>query len=341
MGPQHLACGATGIQVEGVHDGETKAARRHGVAFGFLVLVKRDLHAGDARHAPHLGEERRRRMSVAPPMRAEQHYAVSVAAPGVGEVPSPLVIETHERLDPARAIEVGPLVAHAQMRFDDASADRLCVENAGVALEMPANPRSAILLDAAIALGVHRPMVEGAFVSRLAGDVPPPARLAVDDRDVRADMTPVQKRHPHVARREACLIVLLRGKDATRDSHALEVDDRLGKYGKARRLDAMRSGIETLAQRDRDLVIDPAVMRIPKPSVAVFGRDVHIGRTGRTLEILQAPGIGFADWHARSIRLPYDASIIGPGRPEHGPKNSYPSRSKQRRESSPRRAPMS
>src|ERR1044072_9890272 len=102
-------------------------------------------------------------------MRTEQHHTVSVAALGVGKVPSPLVIKTHERLDPARAIEVGPLVAHAQMGFDDASADRLGIEDAGIALEMPADPRSTIVLDPALALRLHRPMVEGVFISRFAG----------------------------------------------------------------------------------------------------------------------------------------------------------------------------
>src|SRR5262249_42735818 len=145
----------------------------------------------------------------------------------------------------------------------------------------------------------------------------------------------------HVPRCETCFVLPLRGENAARDSHALEVDDRFGKHGKVRRRHAMRSGIETLAQRDRDLVIDPAVARIPKPSVAVFGRDVHTRWTDRILEILQAPGIGFADRHARSIRSSYDASIIGPGRPAHGPKNSYRRPSKRRPGSSPRRAPMS
>src|SRR5262249_61751096 len=36
--------------------------------------------------------------------------------------------------------------------------------------------------------------------------------------------------------------------------------------------------------------------------VAVFGRNVHVRRTGGALEILQTPGVGFADRHRCSIR---------------------------------------
>src|SRR5262249_24585129 len=71
----------------------------------------------------------------------------------------------------------------------------------------------------------------------------------------------------------------------------------------ARRRHAVRSGIETLAQRDRDLVVDPAMIWKPQPGIAVFGRNVHVRRTVGAFEILQAPGVGFADRHGRSIRL--------------------------------------
>src|SRR5262249_18506300 len=379
MRAQHLAPGAAGVQVECVDDGETKAARRHSVALGFFVLVKRDLYARTAGHLPHLCGERSRRVAIARAMRPEQHHAVSVAPVVIGEVPSPLMVEAHERIDPAGAVEVRPLIAHAQMHLDHATADRLGVEDAGVALEMPADPRAAILLDAAIARGVHGPMIEGAFPAGLSGDVAPPARLAVNDRHVRADMAAIQQRHPHVPGREARLVFRLRGEDAARDPHALEVGDRLGEHGKVRRRHTVRSGIETLAQRDLDLVVDPAMIRKPKPGVAVFGRNVHVRRTGGAFEILQAPGVGFADWHRCSIRLeepvyspeavgwakarawravprrrssmpgktrghaslcpPYEKNLSGPRTPAHGWKNLRRRRSIRRGESIPIRAP--
>src|SRR5260221_3886382 len=150
MGPQHLAPGTAGLQVKGVDDGQSKAAGRHGVALGFLVLMKRDLHARDTGQAPHLRHERGRRMAIARTVRPEQHDAVSVAPVLIGEVPAPLLVEAHERIDPAGPIEVRPLIAHAQMHLDHATADGLGVEDAGVALEMPADPRAAIRLDAGI-----------------------------------------------------------------------------------------------------------------------------------------------------------------------------------------------
>src|SRR5262249_14979163 len=155
--------GAAGLQVKCVDDGETKAAGRHGVVLGFLVLVKRDLHARNAGYLPHLCGERFRRVAIARAMRPEQPHALSLAPVLVGEVPSPLLAETHERIDPAGAIEVRPLIAHAQMHLDHAAADGLGVEDAGIALEMPTDPRAAIILDAGIVRGVHGPIVEGAL----------------------------------------------------------------------------------------------------------------------------------------------------------------------------------
>src|SRR5262245_65675662 len=156
------------------------------MVLGFLVLVKRDLHARNAGHLPHLCGERFRRVAVARAMRPEQHHAVSVAAVLIGEVPSPLLVETHERIDPADAIEVRPLIAHAQMHLDHAAADGLGVEDAGIALEMAADPRAAIILDAGIVRGVHGPNVEGTLPPGSPVTVGPPARLPLYIRTARA-----------------------------------------------------------------------------------------------------------------------------------------------------------
>src|SRR5262245_19195906 len=281
-------------------------------------------------------------------MRPEQYYAVSVAPVLIGEVPSPLLVETHERIDPAGAIEVRPLIAHAQMHLDHATADGLGVEDAGIALEMRPDPRAAIILDAAIVRRVHGPIIEGAFPAGLSGDVAPPAGLALDDRHVRADMAAIQERHPHMPGREALLVFRLRAEDAARDPHALEVGDRLGEHGKARRRHAVRSGIETLAQRDRDLVVDPAMVRKPKPGIAVLRRNVHVPRTVGAFEILQAPGVGFADRHGRRccrrprdsyMSWPTELCLSGPRTPAHELKNLRRHRSTRRPESIPIRAP--
>src|SRR5262249_56737867 len=118
---------------------------------------------------------------------------------------------------------------------DRAAAGGRGVEDAGIAVEMRADPRAAIILDAAIARGVHGPMIEGAFPAGLSGDVAPPARLAVDYRHVRADMAAIKERHPHVPGREARLVLRLRGEDAARNPPALEVGDRLGGAGEGGR----------------------------------------------------------------------------------------------------------
>src|SRR5258707_9765322 len=60
---------------------------------------------------------------------------------------------------------------------------------------------------------------------------------------------------------------------------------------------AMRTGLEALAQRDHDLVVDKVIVRIPAPGGAVLGREsVHPVGTAR-VQSIQSPGIGFADRH--------------------------------------------
>ncbi len=142
---------------------------------------------------------------------------------------------------------------------------------------------------------MHRPIVEGALPGRLAGDVPPPARHAVDDGDVGGDVAAVEQGHPEMTGRVMPIVIGLRMKNAAADAHALEIDNRLGEHREARRRRPVRTGIEVLAQRHRELVIDPAMRRIPLPGVAIFGRNVRSGFDMR--KILQAPGIGFPDRH--------------------------------------------
>ena len=57
----------------------------------------------------------------------------------------------------------------------------------------------------------------------------------------------------------------------------------------------MRTGVETLAKRDRKLVVEPSMYRKPLPGVGVLGWDADVGSHMR--EILQAPRIGFTDRH--------------------------------------------
>src|SRR6185436_11179807 len=118
--------------------------------------------------------QRPRRMAIARAMRPEQHDAVAVAAIIVRIVPEAVLVEPHQRLDPALAVEVRPLVGEAQMRLDDAPADGLEIDHACVTGEVFLDPRSAVLLDRAVVLRVHGPVIEGAFHARLARGVAPP-----------------------------------------------------------------------------------------------------------------------------------------------------------------------
>ena len=241
-------------------------------------------------------------MAIAWAVWAEQHHAVAVAAVAVGIVPALVLVEPHQRRDPALAVEVGPLVGEAQMRLDDAPADGLEIEHAGVAGEVLLDPRAAVLLDRAVVLGVNGPVVERALHARLAGRVAPPDRLPVEHRDIGRHVPAGEQRHPHVAGRVVRDVVGRGTQHAAADAHAFQVGDRLGKDRKALRLDAMRRGFKPLGERDRDLVVDPAPARIPDPRVGILGGNEHVGRTGDVLEILHAPRIGFADGHASRAR---------------------------------------
>ena len=142
---------------------------------------------------------------------------------------------------------------------------------------------------------MNQPVVKGALARCHAGDMAPPARHALYDRDIRRNVPAFKKSHPEVTWRIMPLVVGSRLQHAAADAHALEIDDRLGEHRKAWRLNAVRAGIKILAQCDRELVVDPPLRRIPKPSIAIFRRNVGVGLD--VSEILQAPRIGFTNWH--------------------------------------------
>src|SRR3954447_23238778 len=92
----------------------------------------------------------------------------------------------------------------------------------------------------------------------------------------------------------------------------------------------MRAGIETLAQRHRDLVVDPAMRRVPAPRVGVIGGYVNAVGAVRMFEILLPPGIGFVDRHAAAL-------IRSPSAP--APRSNVAHRTMQPWDGSRRRAP--
>ena len=203
-------------------------------------------------------------MAVARPVRDEQHDAVAGAAIGIVEPPLLRRIEPDQCLDPAFAVEIGPLIGEAQMDLDDASADGFEIDHAGVAREMTAAPRAAPVLDRGHGVRVHFPVIEGAVAAGLAAGMSPPVRYAVDDGDVAADVIAFQQRAPHMTGLVGRDVVGLGSQSAAADAHALEIVDRLGEDRIGGGAYAMRRGIEALARRHRELVVDPAVRRIPE-----------------------------------------------------------------------------
>src|ERR1700734_3751516 len=102
----------------------------------------------------------------------------------------------------------------------------------------------------------------------------PPARFAVDQGDVGGDVAALEQRHPEMTRCIIPLVVGRRLQHPAADAHALEIGNWFGKYWKACWRDAMRARLKVLAQHHRELVVDPAMRRIPLPSIAVLGRDI-------------------------------------------------------------------
>src|SRR6267378_794123 len=132
------------------------------------------------------------------------------------------------------------------MGLDDASADGLEVQHAGVAREMPAAPGAAPILYRGRRGGADFPMVERSHPAGDAARMAPPNRRAIDQGDVAADMLALEQGRPKMPGAIRLGIVFRRVKGAAAHAHALEVVDRLGKYWKGGRSDPMRGGLELL-----------------------------------------------------------------------------------------------
>src|SRR4029078_951844 len=157
----------SGLQILPVDDGESEAARRCGMVFRWFRLMKGNLETHDARHGAYRALQLGRRVAIVPAMPAEEDNGIAIATLSfLGEMPAFLGIKPNERLGPALAIEVGPLVGKTQMRFDDAPTEGLDIEHAGVAAEVPAHPCADIVLQHRAACAVDDPIVEHAVRSK-------------------------------------------------------------------------------------------------------------------------------------------------------------------------------
>ena len=170
--------------------------------------------------------------------------------------------------------------------------------------------------------GADFPIVERALAPCDAAGVPPPFRLAVNYHHVTADMVAFQQGRPEMARLVCGGVVRFRLQAAAASAHAFEVVDRLGKDRIVRRANAVRRRLEALAQGDRELVIDPAMLGVPQPCIAVLSRNEDVGGAGYAGEVLHAPRIDFANRHLFPLRYEVDANIswaTGYPRPALGP----------------------
>src|SRR6266849_6046740 len=96
-----LAGGHSRLQVPTIHDRKPEASRRHGMAFGVAIFMKRDLHARHAGQLQRVLNGGGRRMAVAASFGTEQHHAVAVAAIDILKLPNTAVIEPDQRINPA------------------------------------------------------------------------------------------------------------------------------------------------------------------------------------------------------------------------------------------------
>src|SRR4030095_2141729 len=67
-----------------------------------------------------------------------------------------------------------------------------------------------------------------------------------------------------------------------------------------RRRDTMRRCCHSLTERYGKLVVNPAMLGIPGPGVAVLSRNENVGRALHTLKILSAPRVDLANGHWNS-----------------------------------------
>src|SRR5215475_11908836 len=107
------------------------------------------------------------------------------------------------------------------MDLDNARVDGLEIEQAGVALEMPAAPGVTPLLDSGGGFGLNLPVIKSASTASNADGVPPPLRYTVDERDVTADMRPLEKGGPKMTRPVSIGVIICRAEHAAAHAHSL------------------------------------------------------------------------------------------------------------------------
>ena len=262
------------------------------------IGVKSDLHTAHLRHAAHLRHQRCGGVSVLAPVGTKERQAVTVRAPRLLQLPCAMLVQPHHRLQPAGVIEVRPLIREAQVCIDDAAADGLEVHHAGIRADVPRQPVSEIRIEVRPRGRLDGPVIEGALTRRHTAGMPRPGHLAAHDRDIRADMLAFEQRHPEMPGRQVPPIRLETAEHTGADTHAAQVRDRLAEHRELRRLDSVRGALDALRGAQPQLVVHPLLLRTPLIGVRILGGNAHLGRRRNLLEVLQSPGVGFAERHA-------------------------------------------
>src|SRR5258708_17749374 len=160
-------------------------------------------------------------MAIVRPVRNEKHDAVACAPFRIVEPPLASGIEADESVDPARAVEVWPLIGKAQVRLDDAAGDGLEIHHAGVALEMSPAPRTAPFLDSGFGFGADLPAVKGPAPGGDAAGMAPPLGRSVDQRNIAADVLAFEQGRPPMTGLVGVGVVVRRRQRAAAGTHAL------------------------------------------------------------------------------------------------------------------------
>src|SRR5579871_1371839 len=287
-----------------IDDGETEPTRGHDVSVGREILEEGDLHAAHAGSRAIRGQGLAGGMRIAQAVRTKKHHAVAVATIEVGVLPHTVAVQAYNRLEPAGPVQIRPLVREAQMQLDDAPADRLDVDHAGVIAQMAANPLRAIALERRSGARLDDPVIEGGGFAGDASSVAAPHRFSLDDRPVGADVLAGEQRHPEILGAAPLAIILRVAQHAATRSHALEIDDGLAKNRIVWRRHLVGATLDALRARHSQLVIDEAVRRIEAPGIDVGGGNVNVRRALDMGEVLLAPRIAFVDRHKWSLVCP-------------------------------------
>src|ERR1700694_5577001 len=96
--------------------------------------------------------------------------------------------------------------------------------------------------------------------------------------EVGADVLAFEQRHPEVSRHLVPLVVSAIRQHPAADGHAAQIDDGLAEHRKSWRAQSVRRTREALRLGYSQLVVDPAVRRIPLVTVGVLGGSATLAR---------------------------------------------------------------